>query len=29
MNIVQEVLKEHSKAMCDRVVSYVGRSPER
>lgn len=24
MNIVQEVLKEHSKAMCDRIVKYVG-----
>lgn len=29
MNIVQEVLREHSKAMCDRVVSYVGKSPGR
>ena len=27
MNIVQEVLREHSKAMCDRVVRYVGDNP--
>ena len=29
MNILQEVLREHSKAMCDRVVRYVGKSPAR
>ena len=29
MNIVQEVLREHSKAMCDRVVRYVGKNPAR
>ena len=26
MNIVQEVLREHSKAMCNRVVAYVGKN---
>ena len=29
MNIIQEVLREHSKAMRDRVVRYVGKSPAR
>ena len=29
MNIVQEVLREHSKAMCDRVVNFVGKDPKR
>ncbi len=29
MNIVQEVLRDHSKAMCDRVVGYVGENPNR
>ncbi len=29
MNIVQEVLREHSKAMCDRVVDHVGENPKR
>ena len=28
MNILQEVLKEHSKAMCNRVVNYVGGDPD-
>ena len=29
MNIVQVVLHEHSRAMCNRVVSYVGNNPRR
>lgn len=29
MNIVREVLRSHSKAMRDRVVTYVGNSPRR
>lgn len=29
MNIVQEVLKEHSKAMCGRIVKYVGKDRTR
>ena len=29
MNILQEVLKEHSSAMRDRVVRYVGKNPQR
>ena len=29
MNIVQEVLREHSRAMRDRVVRYVGKNPAR
>ena len=29
MNIVDELLREHSRAMCDRVLKYVGKSPKR
>src|SRR5262245_5811330 len=29
MNILEEVRKEHSKAMCDRIVNYVGTDPRR
>lgn len=29
MNIVHEVLREHTKAMCNRIVKYVGNDPSR
>src|SRR5882672_1233429 len=29
MNILQELLREHSKAMCNRIVRYVGNNPAR
>jgi hypothetical protein len=29
MNIVQEILREHSRTMRDKIVGYVGRSPSR
>ncbi len=29
MNIVHELLREHSKSMCDHVVTYVGKNPVR
>lgn len=29
MDLHKEILKEHSKAQCDKVVKYVGNNPER
>lgn len=29
MNWTREILKEHSKRQCDKIVSYVGSDPER
>ena len=29
MNILQEVIREHSSAMRDRIIRYVGKNPKR